>query len=301
MLTPSSGYLLSQKLVMSGKFSRRFVLSQMLFLTIGACQSTPEFDGLLTIGCITYGGGEEIINRYAKFNRYLAEKTKAHVRIEPVFNENKAMERLESRAWSLVFAPPGLAGIAISRYQYIPLFPLVGVNNLRSILVVRKDSPIRELKQLQNQIVALGQPGSATGYDLPLYNLYGLTLKDILSAPTPKTVMEWVAEGKAAAGAVAIAEYNLYSQQLQQTEFRILYTDPHYVPAGVVLIGPNIERNRQEYIRKIMSELPAISAQEVGYVPNGQLPNYKYMIDVVERVRLITPQLQKKPVRLVVS
>ena len=155
--------------------------------------------------------------------------------------------------------------------------------------------------QLQGQIVALGQRGSATGYDLPLYNLYGLTLKDILSAPTPKTVMEWVAEGKAAAGAVSIAEYNLYSQELKQTQFRILYTDPHYVPAGVVLIGPNIERNRQEYIRKVMSELPSIAAQEVGYVPNGQIPDYKYMTDVVERVRLISPQLQNKPIRLVVS
>ncbi|MBW4563033.1 MAG: phosphate/phosphite/phosphonate ABC transporter substrate-binding protein [Mojavia pulchra JT2-VF2] len=284
---------------MSWKLSRRFFILQMLFLTVKACQSTPSYEGELTIGSISYGGGEELINQYAKFNRYLAEKTKSHIKLEPAFNENKAIERLESRAWSLVFAPPGLAAIAISRHQYVPLFPLVGVSNLRSIFVVRKDSPIVELKQLQNQTVALGQPGSATGYYFPLYNLFGLTLSDIMFAPTPKTALEWVAEGKAAAGAVSIAEFNLYSSQLQQTQFRILYTDPHYVPSGVVLIGPNVERNRQEYIRKVMSEFPSVLAQEVGYVPNGKIPDYQYMISVVERVRLITPKLQNKPVRLI--
>ncbi|OUL23623.1 phosphonate ABC transporter substrate-binding protein [Nostoc sp. T09] len=286
---------------MSWKLSRRFFLLQMLFWVGNGCQPKPQFEGDLTIGTISYGGGEDIITQYAKFNRYLAEKTKSHIRLEPAFNENKAIERLEARAWSLVFAPPGLAAIAITRYQYVPLFPLVGVSNLRSIFVVRKDSPILELKQLQGQTVALGQPGSATGYYFPLFNLYGLTLAEIISAPTPKTVMEWVAVGKATAGAISIAEFNLYSSQLQQTQFRILYTDPHYVPPGVVLIGANIERNRQEYIRKVMREFPSGLAQEVGYITNGNIPDYQYMISVVERVKLIVPQLQTKPVRLFVT
>ncbi|MBD2203495.1 PhnD/SsuA/transferrin family substrate-binding protein [Calothrix sp. FACHB-1219] len=286
---------------MSWKLSRRVFLFQMLFLAMHGCKSKSPFEGALTIGSISYGGGEEIITQYAKFNRHLAEKTKSHIKLEPAFNENKAAERLEARAWDLVFAPPGLAAIAIARYQYVPIFPLVGVSNLRSVFVVRKDNPIAELKQLQNQIVALGQVGSATGYYFPLFNLYGMTLSEIIFAPTPQTVMEWVAVGKAAAGAVSIAEYNLYSSQLQKTQFRILHTDVHYVPSGVVLIGPNVERNRQEYIRKVMNEFPSSLAQEVGYVPNGTIPDYQYMISVVERVKLITPQLQTKPVRLFVG
>ncbi|MBD6615673.1 phosphate/phosphite/phosphonate ABC transporter substrate-binding protein [Komarekiella sp. 'clone 1'] len=276
------------------RFSRRLFLLQLLGLTLAGCQSTPSFEGVLTIGVINYDGSEEIINQYAKFNRYLGEKTKAYIQLEPVFNENKAIESLEARAWSLVFAPPGLAAIAIARYQYIPLFPLLGVSNLRSILVVRKDNPIQDLKQLQGQIVALGQPGSATGYYLPLYNLYGLTLAEVLFAPTPKTVLEFVTQGKATAGAVSIAEFN----EAGQTNLRTLYTDPHYVPSGVVLIGPNIERNRQEYIRQVMSEFPSVLAEEIGYIPNGKVPDYRYMITVVERVKLIASQLQNKPARL---
>ncbi|AFY36197.1 phosphate/phosphite/phosphonate ABC transporter substrate-binding protein [Calothrix sp. PCC 7507] len=286
---------------MHWRFSRRFFLFQLLSWLIAGCKPTPKSTGILTIGVINYGGGEEIIKQYTQFNQLLSEKTKARIRLEPVFNENKAIERLEAGAWSLIFAPPGIAAIAISRHQYTSIFPLVGVSNLRSIFVVRKDSPIQDLKQLQGQTVALGQLGSATGYYFPLYNLFGLTLAEILFAPTPKTVLELIAEGKAAAGAISLAEFNLYSSQLQPTEFRILYTDPHRVPPGGVLIGPTLERNRQEYIRKIMSEFPSALTQEVGYVPNGKVPDYQYMISIVERVRLIAPNLYNKPVRLILG
>lgn len=280
------------------KFSRRLFLLNLLGFTVARCSSAPTYQGKLTIGVIDYDGNAEIINQYAKFNRYLAEKTKASIQLEPTFNENKAIERVESQAWSLVFAPPGLAAVAIARSQYIPIFPLVGVSNLRSIIVVRKDSSISDLKQLQGKTIALGQPGSATGYYLPLYNLYGLTLAEIMFAPTPKTLLEWLMEGQAVAGAISMAEFDLYSSPLNQSELQVLHTDPHYVPPGVVLISPTVERNRQEYIRKVMSEFPSVVAQEVGYVPNGQIPDYKYMIDVVERVKLIATELQNKPVQL---
>ncbi|MCC5608651.1 phosphate/phosphite/phosphonate ABC transporter substrate-binding protein [Nostoc sp. CHAB 5834] len=280
------------------RFSRRLFLFNLLGFTFAACQSPREFEGTLTIGVINYGGGEQIINQYAKFNDYLGEKTNALIQLEPAFNENKAVERLEARAWSLVFAPPGIAAIAIARHQYVPLFPLIGISNLRSIFVVRKDNPISDLKQLQGQTIALGQLGSATGYYFPLYNLFGTTLAQILFAPTPKAALELVAEGKAIACAVSEAELSLYGSQLGSTQFRILFKDPHYVPLGVVLIGPNVERNRQEFIRKVMNDAPSSLAQEVGYVPNGQVPDYKYMISVVDRVTSITSGLQSKPVRI---
>jgi phosphonate transport system substrate-binding protein len=280
------------------RFPRRLFLFNLLGLTFAACQSQRQFEGTLTLGVINYGGSDKIISQYAKFNSYLGEKTNSYIQLEPAFNENKAVERLKARAWSLVFAPPGLAAVAIARHQYVPLFPLIGISNLRSIFVVRKDNPITDLKQLQGKTVALGQLGSATGYYFPLYNLFGTTLADILFAPTPKAALELVAEGKAIACAVSEAELSLYGSQLGSTQFRILFKDPHYVPLGVVLIGPNVERNRQEFIRKVMSDAPSSLAQEVGYVPNGQVPDYKYMISVVDRVSSITSGLQKKPVRL---
>lgn len=268
------------------KTSRRLFFLHLLLLTACGVQSTSSQNEELNIGLVSYDEGKDAINRYTKFNNYLGEKTRAVVKLEPTFNETQALNRIRSRDWSIVFAPPGLAAVAITQNQYLPLFPLQGINNLRSILVVLKASPVQNLKELQGQTVALGKPGSATGYYFPLYNLYGSTLSELMFAPTPKIVLEWVAQGKATAGALSREEFNSYAQ-FRQTEFRVIYTDPHYVPPGVVLIGPSIERNRQEQIRQVMSEAPSALAQEVGYIPNGPLPDYKYMISVVERVNSI--------------
>ena len=65
----------------------------------------------------------------------------------------------------------------------------------RSLIVVRNDSSIQKVSDLANKTIALGEPGSASGYYLPLYDLYGLTLAQIRSAPTPKTVLEWLGDG----------------------------------------------------------------------------------------------------------
>ncbi len=278
--------------------SRRNFFLFLLSLIVSACKSKAASGGELIIGVINYGGGEEIINQYAQFNKYLGEKMKAYVLLEPAFNENQAIERLKDRTWSLVFAPPGLAALAISRYQYTPLFPLLGDSNLRSIIVVRQDSSLSDLKMLEGQTLVLGQPGSATGYYLPLYNLYGLTLAEILFAPTPTTALDWVVQGKAKAGAVSIAELDLYNSQLKQNQLRILFKDPHSIPPGMLLVGPSMERKNQEYIRQTLNEFPSILAQEVKYVPNGEVPDYGYMIAVVDRVMAIASQLQNKPARL---
>ncbi len=282
---------------MSFRFSRRLFILQLLLLSACGVSSISRQGGELIVGVISYGEGEQMLNRFERFNRYLSEKTGLLIKLEPAFNENVALERIENGSWSLIFAPPGLAAIAIADYQYVPVFPLQGVGNTSSILVVRKDSPIRDLKELEGQTVVLGEPGSATGYYLPLYNLYGLTLAEILFAPTPQIVLEWVGQGKATAGALSREEFNLYSPH-SNTEFRILFSDLHNVPPGAVLIGSTVERNREKYIRKFMNEAPAVLTQEVGYVPNGPVPEYQYMSSVVERVRSIANHLSEKPAHL---
>ena len=275
------------------RLSRRlFLLESILLLAANACKSAQETSAPLLIGVINYDQDEQIINRYTSFNRYLSSVLKAHIEIEPTFNERKALERIQSQAWSLVFAPPGVAAIAINDFQYIPLFPMQqDVTNLRSIFIVDNTSPIQELRQLEGKTIALGQVGSTTGYYFPIYNLYGLTLAKVLLAPTPKTILEWVARKKVTAGALSTQEFNLYSPQFSQTEFRILYTDSHPVPPSSILLAPTVDRTYQNQIIEAMSDAPPDVVQEAGYVPNASVPNYEYMISVVERVRAIATDI----------
>lgn len=277
-------------------FSRRLFLGQTLFL-LTACQSaeSPKL-GKLTIGTVSYGEAERSLEQYSSLRDHLAAQLKAIIELEPAFNEVRALEQIQQKVWSLVFAPPGLAAIAISQERYAPLFPLEGVETLRAVMVMREESPIEKLRDLDGKVIALGQVGSATGYYLPIYNLYGLTLAEVRFAPTPKTMLQWIEKGEVAAGAMSLAELNQYSSQFNPTKFRVIYTGS--VPPGTILVAPTIELNQQEQIRKALQSASQNAIASAGYLPNAKVPNYRQLIEAVARVRAISKRLKEKPARL---
>ncbi|NEP02542.1 MAG: phosphate/phosphite/phosphonate ABC transporter substrate-binding protein [Symploca sp. SIO2E9] len=278
--------------------SRRLFLLQLLFLLTACRAAEPEFIGRLSIGVVSYGEGNRAIERFSALRDYLAAQLKAVVDLEPAYNEVQALAQIKRKTWSLVFAPPGLAAIAIAEAQYLPLFPLEGLNKVRSVILVLEDSPIQKLNGLAGKVVALGQPGSATGYYLPIYNLYGLTLAEARFAPTPKTMLQWIADGEVVAGAMSLAEFERYRSEFAQTKFRILYLEKKEVPAGAVLAGPRIELNQLEQVRRVLESAPPNMTAAAGYIPNTKTPDYEYLIEVVKRVRPIAERIKQKPVPL---
>lgn len=287
-----------QTLPFSFKASRRLFLAGLFLSSCGVRQSIGREQ--LTIGTLTYGAGQT--SQYDGLKQYLSEKLQSIIQIEPTFNENKALERIKARAWSLVFAPPGLAAIAMSQYRYTPLIPLDGNSNLNSVLVVKKDSLYQDLKSLAGKKLAIGQPGSATGYYFPIYNFYGLILAELIPSATPKAVLEAVAQGRADVGALSLQEFNTHKTEISQTEFRVVFVDRHRVPAGAILVSPDIELKLQDSIHQVLQNTPALIARQAGFIPQGTVPDYKYMVSVVKRVRSILPtyrsQLTQKPIRL---
>ena len=172
---------------MQRKVSRRLFLASLL---LAACstQSRSSSRRQFVLGTVSYGSGEKMIAQYDHLIRYLQEKLQARVQLEPAYNERKALERLQSQAWSIVFAPPGLAAIAMTKYRYLPVAPIAGVSSLVSVLVVQKNSLYQTLESLASKILAIGQPGSAVGYYFPIFNLYGLTLASLEIPGTPKAI-----------------------------------------------------------------------------------------------------------------
>ncbi len=280
--------------------TRRTLLTQSL-LFLGGCTLTQQPPantlGRLSIGVVAYGEGALSLDQYQRFVEYLEKRLKTIVELEPVYNEVKAVDQIQRQNWSLVFAPPGLAAIAVTKASYLPLFPLQGVGNLFSVLVVRKDSPIQTLTDLNGKSLALGQPGSATGYYVPLYELYGTLLSEVRSAPTPKTILEWVANQDVAVGALAKNELDQYRLKIPDTEFRILHTS-RPIPSGSVLISPTVERNQQRDIEQAMNEGTPAIVQEAGYVPNVPAPDYKLLITFIDKVKPIESHIHEKPAPL---
>jgi phosphonate transport system substrate-binding protein len=280
-------------------FFNHFIGFSLLFVLLSACTTAELSDQKkLVIGVVSYGKGSNVIERYAPLKTHLESQLKTIIEIEPAFNEVQAVQQIERKAWDVVFAPPGLAAIAISEAQYLPILPQTGGETERSVIVVQQDSPIKQLTGLANQTVALGQAGSATGYYLPIYNLYGLTLGSIRLSPTPRTTLEWIAQGEVTAGALSIAELNQYRGDFSPTKFRALSRDTHPIPAGAILMGSTVERSAQAQIRKALETAPAPVAAAAEYVTNAKPPDYSYLIEVVKRVRPIAKRIKEKPAPL---
>lgn len=277
-------------------FSRRLFLLQFLVVLAACKQAGNQKLGKLTIGAVSYDEGDRSIEQYSALVDHLRTQLKTNIELEPTFNELQALEQIKRRVWSLVFAPPGLAAVAISEEKYLPLFPLEGVANSRSLIVVREESRFQKLTDLAGQVVALGEIGSATGYYLPLYNLYGLTLSEIRTAPTPKTVLEWIEKGEVAAGALSLADVERYRSAFKNTKFRVLQSN--YVPPGSLLVGPMIEQPQQEQIRKALASASPRIISAAGYLPNGKTPDYKPLTEVIAKVRPLGDKIEQKPVAL---
>ena len=282
-------------------FTRRLLLLQFLLLigvSISSCsrnngkQSVPE---KLTVGVVNYGEIELSQEKYDRFKTYLSTQTRSIVEIEPTYNELRAVRQIRSRNWDIVFAPPGLAAIGIGKKGYKALFSMAQVSSIQTpLIVVRDDSSIESISDLTYKTIALGQKGSAAGYYVPLYDLFGLTLEEIQFAPTPKQLMEWISEGVVDAGAISKKNFERYRQVKPHADFRIIH-EGRYIPSGVVLIAPTIERNRERQIQQIMQEAPAHIAADAGYVPNIKIPNYKQFIKLVEKIRPLEKQVEQKP------
>lgn len=278
---------------------RTFLIQSLLFLGGCAFAQQTRTDPLtkLAIGVVAYGEGALSIDQYQRFVEYLEKRLKTIVELEPVYNEVKAMDQIQRQNWSLVFAPPGLAAIAVAKANYLPIFPLQGITNLFSVLVVRQDSPIQKLGDLNGKSLALGQPGSATGYYVPLYDLYGTLLSEVRVAPTPQAILEWVANRDVAVGALAKNELDQYRSKVTDTEFRILHTSRR-IPSGSVLVSPTVERNQQRDIEQAMNEATPAIAQQAGYIPNVPPPDYKTLITFIDKVKPIEAHIHEKPAPL---
>jgi phosphonate transport system substrate-binding protein len=269
----------------------------LLGTLVGACgpEETVSSDRL-TIGVVSYGESEISMDRYQRFQNFLAEQTQIPIDLEVAYNELKAVEEIDRSNWDIVFAPPGLAAIA-DRRGYTQLFPLENQGRAKfGLILVRADSDIDELSDLQDEVIALGERGSAAGYYLPLYDLYGLTLEEVRFAPTPKTVLEWLEQEEVVAGALAENDYENYKAEFEPGAFRVLHRS-RAIPPGVVLLGA-VERNQAEFISRVMAEAPADIAGDAQYIPGAQLPSYDHFIQIVDKIRPLEDRVQQQPATL---
>ncbi len=270
----------------------------LIVFTLLGCQSRQKFPARITLGVVSFGENEQLEEKYGELKKYLEEELNSIVQLEPTYNERQALAQINQKGWDLVFASPGLAAIATKQSTYIPILSLEGGLNNRSIFVVTQESPLKTLSELNGKAVALGQPGSATGYYFPLLNLYGLSLAKIRLADTPKQALEWIARGEVKAAAMSLEQYNGYRTTVPGKQFRVLHQDDHDVPNGSVLVSNSLPQIEQEALYNVLSSAPPMLPASLGYIANSEVPDYQELIKVIDKVTPITENLQQQPALL---
>ncbi len=162
------------------------------------------------------------------------------------------------------------------------------------MLVVRGDNPTQTLVELNGKVAALGEPGSAAGYYLPLYDLYGLILTEVRFAPTPRLALQWLDEGTVDVSALSMGDFERYQREFPSAEFRVLHTS-RWIPPGLVLLGPTVDRNLQLQIEQAMRNAPSEITADAGYVPTAAVPDYSQFTELVNKVLPLRDAVQRKP------
>jgi phosphonate transport system substrate-binding protein len=146
----------------------------------------------------------------------------------------------------------------------------------------------------------LGTPGSAVGYYLPLYDLYGLTLAEVRFSSTAKISLKWLEQNQVDAVALSEDEFQRDRQQFKPNEFRIIHKT-RVLPSGVVLLSPTVERKQEEQIIRAMKQANAILTTDAGYIPNAKVPDYRQFITLVNKVKPLEVKLKNKPAILTLN
>ena len=132
----------------------------ILLMLTGCNQVKEDILRKLIVGVVSYGASATSLENYSKLEDYLSNQLNSIIELEPAYNEIKALDQIAQQKWDLVFAPPGLAVIAIYQHQYEPIIPLEGVEKLHSVIVVNADSRFQTTAELAGETIALGQKGS---------------------------------------------------------------------------------------------------------------------------------------------
>jgi ABC-type phosphate/phosphonate transport system substrate-binding protein len=186
-------------------------------------------------------------------------------------------KRLAAKKWDIVFArSPMIARFSQKQsYSYLAgMFP--DKATYKSGIFVKANSPIRSINDIKsNTLVALGDFNSASGFYMPVYDLYGKTFSaKIARNESPRSM---VSQSKAEVGTVAIGD----QLKPNNPEFRIIHTSRD-IPGSGVYLSPQLASQHQQ-IKQVLLAASKNITKKVNY-GNVPEPNYTEFDKIIDRV-----------------
>ncbi|AFY88962.1 phosphate/phosphite/phosphonate ABC transporter substrate-binding protein [Chroococcidiopsis thermalis] len=226
------------------------------------------------------------IEDYQALASHLQEQLGVRVIVDRNTPFPEIRDRLDLEDWDIAFTgSPGFS-IAAEDNNYIGVAVMYPDRPLydRAALFVKADSKIKSIADIQpNTTIALGSSASVPTFLIPIYVLYGKTLK-IGRGYHPREAINLVKTGKVDIGA------GLYTAIKDDPALRAIYISQPLPGVGVYL-SPRLLNFDRELIKiAMLNANPEIKAK-AKYIA-GQIPDYSELRKIITRAEEVSSCLK---------
>ena len=228
----------------------------LLLLAITSFVSAAE---PIRFGIMSLAQPARIHKQWQPFVDYVSKKSGYEIKIVIPRGFKKIKKKIANKhvdmfyTNSFVFYRLQKAGKALALAQ---MQNLEGSIMSNSVIFVRSDSGIKNLKDLKNKSMAFVSPAGAGGYLAPraLFFKEGINTKTDIKEQFTKNLSSSITKvllGDASAGTMCGLNYNLMSKKVNSGELKIIANSEEY-PENMIGIRPEIATEIRERIAKVI-------------------------------------------------
>lgn len=231
------------------KFIHRIMLLAALCLPAAPALAKQQ----IKFGIVPQSSGSKLAQTWTPILSYLEEKTGYEIRFATARNIPTFEQRLHDGKYDIAYMNPThyTAVHGTSGYE---AFARARDVRLKGIIVVHKDSPYRELKDLTGGEIAFPSKSAFAASQIPLavFNQLGVGISPMYVA-SHDSVYRNVAKGRYQAGGGVMRTFNNTPADVRK-DLRVLWTSDDYTPHAFAA-HPRVDRAAVERLQQAMLDM----------------------------------------------
>ena len=196
----------------------------------------------------------------------LEEKTDCHLALVETTTTLKFEKILYAGEYDFAYGNPLHAALAKERAGYVPILRSGG-EKLKGIIVVKANSDIQDVAQLDGEVLAFPSPHALGAKLLPRANLlqdHNVTIEPKY-VRTHSAVYRHVARSMTVAGGGVMRTFKQQPEYLQNA-LRVLYTTPEVHPHPII-VHDRVSADKRDAIQKALLEISSENPELFAQIP----------------------------------
>ena len=245
---------------------------------------THPIGDTLTLTIVPYEAADKLTEEYAPMASYLAKKMGARTgKFYSVSDYSGVLSALQNGQVDVAYLSPLPYGIASREMKLNPLvMPFVkGSLTYHGIIFVKRDSPIKSVKDLKGKTFAFGDALSTTGYLLPrrLLEQTGVKLTDLKqfsNVGDANMVVQTVEDGGADAGSAYDLVFMVaYRDHPEKKNLMRVIGQTEDIPNGIYVARGDLPKEQVEKLKQVFM---GMNDDPEGKVVLAKAPNDKVVL-----------------------